>query len=342
MKKKIIEVNNLFVDVRNYFKEGIYFDFFIGGRGIGKTYSMMNFLDKDVEFFIYMRYSKDELEKAIKTDNLENNEFYKINPDFNFKELSSGFYAIYKGDKMCGYATCLQTFYKIRGVNFEKATVLFLDEFIPEINARRVLKDPASALFNAIESINRNREMFGQDPIHVVCCANSNNIYNEIFTALEIVQDLELTIKNGLSIYCDEERLLQVVKLKSKEEFIKQKKETALYRFTKGTKFYKMALENQFAYNDFDFVVRDVSLVGFKPLFQINNIIIWKKKGQEYYLCKYGKKQANLIQLKNDVDKKFINKRYKEKFFTAILNRNMFFDSYEVKKQIFDIFDIKC
>lgn len=336
-------MSNLWTNIRDYLLDGIYFNFFIGGRGVGKTYSAVQMCDEDSNFFIYVRYSNSELEKAVDTADIENNDFAKVNPNFIFKKIHDGFYGCYKNDKLVGYGCSLQTFYKIRGVNFEKADLIFIDEFIPEINARRVLKDPSSAVFNMIETVNRNREFFGKPPIRVVCCANSNNIYNEIFTSLNIVQDLEITVNEGLESFLDPERLLQVVILKSKEEFIKKKKETALYRLTKGTQFYNMALENKFAYNDFDFVRRDIVLKGFRPLFQINHIVIWKKKNEEFYFCKYTNKPiTNLITYNNDVDKKFINKTYRDRFFTAILNRKMFFDSYEIKKQIFDIFNIKC
>lgn len=337
------DFNKMFIDIRDYLEKKIYFNFFIGGRGIGKTYSTIDTILHDFEFPIYVRYSNSELEKAVDNEDPENNEFFKIDPDIRFKLINPGFYGIYKNDVLRGYACSLQTFYKIRGVNFEKADVLFIDEFIPEINARRVLKDPSSAVFNMIETINRNREFFGKEPIQCIFCANSNNIYNEIFTSLEIVKDLELTLNSGQEIFKDPERMLQVVILKSKKEFLERKKETALYKLTKGTNFYKMALENEFAYNDFDFVIRNMNLVGFIPLFQINHILIWKKKNEDYYCCKYTTKpQAQVIQLRNDIDKKYINKLYRDRFFTAILNKRMFFDSYEIKKQIFDIFDIKC
>lgn len=338
MRKK-----DYFINVQDYFKENINFYFFVGGRGIGKTYSTIQYLDS-LDFFIYMRYSRGELEKAIgNTNNPEDNEFYKIDPNYNINELQDGFYGIYKGDTLKGYGVCLQTFYKVRGVNYERAQALFLDEFIPEKNARRVLKDPSDALFNSIESINRNREFFDKPPIKVICCANSNNIYNEIFVALNVIQDVELSLMMQDKTFCDPERDLQITILDSKEDFIEKKKNTSLYRLTKGTSFYKMALENDFAYNDFDYVKNNMSIIGYVQFLQIDNIMIWKKKGDDSFICKYTKEhRKDKLFINNEVQIKYINKYYREIFFTSILNNKIYFDSYEIKKKIFDIFNIKC
>lgn len=344
MKRKDIDTKNLFINIKDYLLAQIYFYFFIGGRGVGKTYSTVELL-KDEEFFIYMRYTPDELEKSIGSENPELNEFYKVDSNFIIKKIKDGFYGIYYGseDNLKGYGVALSTFYKIRGVNYEKATVLFLDEFIPEKSARRAIKDPADAFFNSIESINRNKEFFGLEPIKVIACANSNNIYNDLFVALEIVKDIELTLSNGHNIYCDEEKLLQVAILASKKEFVEKKKKTALYRLTKGTAFYKMALENDFAYNDFDYIVRNMSLAGYKQIMQIDNIMIWGKKGEERFICKFtNENRVDKLYTKNEIQIKHINKYYRDRFFTAILNNRMFFDSYEIKKKIFDIFNIEC
>ena len=344
MKRKDIDVNNLFINIADYLLDVIYFYFFIGGRGIGKTYSTIKYLTT-LDFFIYMRYTPDELEKSIGSESPDMNEFYKVDSNYIIKKIKDGFYGIYYGseDNLKGYGVSLQTFYKIRGVNYEKAEVLFLDEFIPEKSARKSIKDPGDALFNSIESINRNREMFGKEPIKVVACANSNNIYNDIFVALEIVKDIELTLHNGHRIYLDQDKLLQVAVLESKKEFIEKKKNTALYRLTKGTAFYKMALENDFAYNDFDYIERNLSLIGFTQLMQIDNIMIWKKKGEDRYICKFtGENRVDKLYTKNEIQIKHINKYYRDRFFTAILNNRMTFDSYEIKKKIFDIFNIEC
>lgn len=332
-----------FINVQDYFKENINFYFFIGGRGVGKTYSTIQYLDT-LDFFIYMRYSVDELEKSIgNTDNPEDNEFYKIDNRYNCKKIKDGFYGIYKDDILKGYGVALATFYKIRGVNYERAEVLFLDEFIPEKNARRILKDPSDALFNSIESINRNREFFDVPPIKVIACANSNNIYNEIFVALNVIQDVEMTLRMDNKIFCDPERDLQIAILESKKDFIEKKKNTSLYRLTKGTKFYEMALENNFAYNDFDYVRNNMSIIGYTQLMQIDNIMIWKKKGEDSFICKFtNDNRRDKFFINNEVQIKYLNRYYREPFFTAILNNKMYFDSYEIKKKIFDIFNIKC
>lgn len=329
----------MFTNVIEFLKDKIYFNFFIGGRGVGKTYSTLNHLLQEKKIFIYLRTSAKELDIAA-----DSNVFGVIDKRIEWRKLEDDFYAIEKNKKIIGYGCALSTFKNIRGVNFENVEIIFHDEFIPEVSARRIIKNEADAFFNMIESVNRNRELLGHDPILYIGCANANNIYNPYFIALNIINNIELALYEGSNRYIDYERGLQVVMLQASNEYIEKKKQTALYKLTSGTDFEKMALQNEFSYNDFSQVKKMVNVTGYVPVLKIDNIVIWSKKGQKHYVCRYGNQnvKGHNYNSKNDLECRLFYNTYREPLYLAILNNNIIFDNYEIKKKMFDILKIKC
>lgn len=328
----------MFTNVIDFLKEKIYFNFFIGGRGVGKTYSTLRHLLQGKKIFIYLRTSAKELGIAA-----DSNVFSILDKRIKWRKLEEDFYGIEKNNKIIGYGCALSTFKNIRGVNFENVEIIFHDEFIPEVSARKIIKNEADAFFNMIESVNRNRELLGHDPITYIACANANNIYNPYFIALKIINNIELALYEGSNRYIDYERGLQVVMLKASNEYIEKKRQTALYKLTAGTDFEKMALNNEFSYNDFSLIKKNVKVVGYVPILRIDEIVIWKKKNQSEYVARAGNiKIKNQYNTSDDLQARLFFKNYREPFYLAILNKDMIFDNYEIKKKIFDILKIKC
>lgn len=329
----------MFTNVIEFLKDRIYFNFFIGGRGVGKTYSTLNYLKSSGKIFMYLRTSAKELEIAA-----DSNVFGVIDKRITWRNLEDDFYAIEKNNKIIGYGCALSTFKNIRGVNFENVEVIFHDEFIPEISARKIIKNEADAFYNMIESVNRNRELLGHEPILYIACANANNIYNPYFISLNIINQIELALYDGSNRYIDYERGLQVVVLKASNEYIEKKKQTSLYKLTRGTEFEKMALLNEFSYNDFSNVKKNVKVAGYMPSVKIDNIVIWKKKGERHFVCRESnvRIKGREFRSKNDLECKLFFNTYREPLYVAILNGQIIFDNYEIKRKLFDILKIKC
>lgn len=329
----------MFTNVIDFLKDKIYFNFFIGGRGVGKTYSTLDYLKDCGKKFIYLRTSTKELEIAS-----DSNVFAVVDKRIQWRKLEDDFYAIEKNNKLIGYGCALSTFKNIRGVNFENVDIIFHDEFIPEISARRIIKNEADAFYNMVESVNRNRELLGHEPILYIACANANNIYNPYFISLNIIQNIELAMYEGSNRYIDYERGLQVVVLKASNEYIEKKKQTALYKLTSGTEFEKMALLNEFSYNDFSQVKKNVSVAGYVPILKIDNIVVWRKKGEKRYICRYGNQRIKNKEFNssNDLENRLFFKNYRDAFYRAILNDIIIFENYEIKRKMFDILKIKC
>lgn len=263
------------------------FTFEIGGRGTGKTYGALLYLLQRprVNKFVYLRRTQ------IEADLISNdyaNPFKKVSSDhpgrwdISFKKNGKEYYLIFDGDDLIGYSAALSTFANIRGIDFSDVDIILYDEFIPQKGSRPV-KEEFDKFRNLYESINRNRELEGKEPVKVFSMANSNDIANPIFMGLEIVNRIGKMVKTKTAIWTDPERGLRVIMLQD-SPISKKKRLTALYRLGSGSSEYdEMALENVFSYDQSAIASR--SLKEYRPLVSIGELVIHKHKSrQEYYV----------------------------------------------------------
>ena len=346
----------LYINIYDYRSKDYPFNIFIGGRGTGKTYSALTGFTGDNDKvriqgkFLYMRRRNDDIEVCADTEKGEGaNPFKAINTDYNhnigLKSINKRLYGIYhreiKDDRLyhlhpaLGYGVALSTISGVRGMDFSDVTDIFYDEFIPEPHVPKI-KNEAKALLNAYETVCRNRELKGCDPVFMNMCANSDDIYNSIFIELGIIDIIERSLaKNKRDIYLPE-RGLAVHILQSGASFREAKSKTALYRLTAGSAFADMALDNAFVNNDFTFVTHK-KLSGFLPLCSYGAITIYRKKGtREYYAC-YSPAQCEKYDIKIDADRIAFRRRYALLLQGAYVNGQLEFESYSIKRELLEV-----
>ena len=90
-----------------------------------------------------------------------------------------------KNEKLVGYAAALSTFGKFRGADFSDVEVIIFHEFINTTPFNNI-KNEANMLFNLIETVNRNRELDGDEPVKVILLSNANTIDSDIIRALKL------------------------------------------------------------------------------------------------------------------------------------------------------------
>lgn len=273
---------NKYIDIKDYVDPSFPFTLFLGGRGIGKSYSGLSLIEEDK--ILWMRRTDGELEAL--NDNPKSGE--GLNPykaynrnnktNYGFKEIKkhiSGIYERYYDEddklqygKLRGYGAALTTLASVRGIDLSDVKYMEYDEYIPEKHVRKINGEGA-ALFNCYETVNRNRELEGEPPVIFFGFANAFDISCPLFQELGVVAELEKCLRKGKKIYEDRERGLRIIMLEATEQFKQEKKETALYRLTKGTAYYDMALSNDFAYNDFS-LIQYRNLKGWKPVFSVD------------------------------------------------------------------------
>ena len=254
----------------------------VSARGGGKTYGILEYCIKEDIRFIYFRRTQRILD--IITDPALQ-PFKKINDKNGWEivpETSKGvgyFYDEGRGKKFCGYAAALSTFANIRGFDGSDIELIIFDEFIPQ-EEERITFNMYSALCNAIETINRNREMEGGDPAKVLLLSNSDVIYGDIVAGFDIGDDLLTMQEEGTEqIEKSADMLLLMPKC---EAYIEKKKDTALYRVTRGTDFSRVALENKFKIHDRQRIAAK-PIIEYRPIAALYGICIYRHKSDGTY-----------------------------------------------------------
>lgn len=289
-----IYLDNGYLDFEKILSYKVPFNFIIGGRGTGKTYGALKYMVEHQIKFIFMRRTQSQLDIIRKE---EYQPFKKLNEDMGWSiqpiqitKYSSAFYDCERdkngkwkpkeGAAALGLMVALSTISNVRGFDATDRDVLIYDEMIPERHERPI-KDEANAFFNAIETVQRNRELEGKDPLLVLCLSNSNELANPIFIELKIVKKAMALMNKGIEIDIDRKRELALFILRD-SKISQLKKNTALYKLTRGTSFEAMSIDNNFE----DMVgVKVVSrnLKEYVPICCIGEICIYKHKSNKTY-----------------------------------------------------------
>jgi hypothetical protein len=188
---------------------------------------------------------------------------------------------------------------------------------------------------NAYETICRNREFEGLPPVRYWGFANAFNIYNPLFEVLEIVTDVERMINKGKHDKYYPDRGLAIHLLESTEEFKQKKSQTQIMKLTKGTKFSKMALDNEFAYNNFS-LVEYKRLNGMKPLVSVPGSTIFYDNNI-YYMSYAFNKSVPFYDIQNENEMLAFNREYNRDLVDAYIMGKLFFESYALKCTLLDV-----
>lgn len=279
-----------YLDMEYIMEQKYPFTFVVGGRGIGKTYTSMKMLRELSIKFILMRRTQTQADMICEP---EFSPWKRLNADLGWSitakkltKYNAGFYESDEDGKPLGlpvgYTCALSTLSNIRGFDASDVDVLLWDEFIAEKHERK-MKNEALAFFNAVETINRNRELQGHPPIQCISLANSNNLANPIFLTLGIVKILVKLKKQGRMTYANKERGLLIVMLDD-SPISKLKEDTALYRLTAGSEYAKMALGNEFT-DDVVGRVKSMPIKEYKPICKYGDLCIYEHKSREELYC---------------------------------------------------------
>lgn len=325
-------------------EEGIYNYYAVGVRGAGKTYNGVKWLIK-VKKGLLIRRTDPELE--IMTDPQHN----PFNPLINENEIESGYvkrkgkklYKMYAGtegdEEYIGDGVALNTFATTRSADYSYFENVFWDEFIKQPDQQN-FKDEGSAWNNALETITRNRHH-----VTVVAVANSNDIYNPVFKELGVVNQLEkLLDKAKIETQCLtlNKRHIKIILYKPTEEFISFRKCLGLWDLTEGTNYAAMAYDNQFIANDFSDCEYH-SIIGYKPVLNIDDYAIWRKKGTNELYVTYAQfegKGNNTYYSHYPIDCENLVERYYNMIRNRYLKHLITFESYDIKRRLLELFKL--
>lgn len=319
------------------------FQAFLGGRGIGKTFSTLcsyvadekgNFLDPSLGKFMYIRETANEI--RICTDETAN-PFKKINkvknwyvyPEYSAKTNFATFYRedLNNQREAIGYGVALSTFANLRGADFSDVTDIVYDEFIKQKGGRR-LSNAGLSLLHLYETVNRNREFDGESPVIMKLLANSVSLNSDILLVMNAVSTLaHMVTKHQYRATIPERKLY--LELINKADFREMKEQTVLYQLTKGTSFSDEALDNVFVDDDMTFV-RKVPLDEYIPFCSFGtDYTMYKHKTRvEWFIAaKQSKSPIMLTSYQQD----FLKSRYRLIYEELSILRKIYYDSYGTK-----------
>ena len=331
-------LDNGFVNIEYCLKYNCPFTFVIGGRGTGKTFGAQKYAIENNKIFMLMRRMQAQ------TDLISKKEFSPVNPVMSFLHLypiieNASKYngVIYSAENeeseeytLRGYTSALSTFSNLRGFDGSNISLLIFDEFIPELHERPI-KAEGDAFFNVYETINRNRELQGEEALHALMLSNSNSITSPILDSLGLTSVVERMQKRQQSEYINQEKGIAIFLLFN-SPISAQKSNTALYKATKGSNFERMAIDNSFAYDDMTDVKSIPLNSGWKLYIQLGDIFIYVKNDL-WYISEHNNGVAPKKYDATELGyRKFI--RDYPNTYHRILNHKIIYENYSIKKQL--------
>lgn len=336
------------------------FQFYIGGRRIGKSYSALTMLNSRarenishaLDFpYMYLRLTDIEMRECADTEG-DLNPYKSINTnehtDIRFEKIAEKTYQVrdYEDYEQKIYtrlaiAKSLVSFGNLRGADFSNINEIVFDEFIPSEKVRKTpeIKKAGWLFNNMYETVNSNRELFGQPPVKVYFLANSFSLDSDILANFGLIKVIQGMLKRSQKRYTDRERSIYV-ELCEAPEIAELKSKTALYKaLGKDSKFTEFAIANQFHDEGLYMVLHSVELSHYKPLLTYENITIYVSNDSTHYYAREGAQDAPYM-LKESERALFI-KLFYTRYKCALLDNAMKFDSISTKLLIDSALDKK-
>lgn len=215
------------------------FNFVVGGRGIGKSYSakrwaIRKFLEDKSEF-IYVRRYDTEFENIGQF-------FDDIREAFPDAELEVKGYQFYINGNYAGQGIPLSTSRKLKSNPFPFVKRIIFDEFIIEKSTHRYLKNEVEIFLDLYETIARMREN-----VTALFLSNALSITNPYFNYFN------LSLPWGSEFMVKDDILLQ---MPESAAFQDKKKETRFGKLISGTRYANYSIGNQFLLDNKSFVIK--------------------------------------------------------------------------------------
>ena len=274
----------------------------VGGRGIGKTFGILNEVLKRNIKFIYLRRTQAQID-TIKLKEL--NPFKAVN-DVTGSDIVSGSLGKYMGafwhsdekgnaiGSPIGIAVALSTVSNIRGMSTEDYELCIADEFIPEAHERPI-RSEETCFLNCLETFNRNREFQGRSPMKVILLSNSNDLDSPILQAIGALRPLDEMIRKRKS-YTEIRGGNVAIYRYIDSPITDRKRNTVLYQVSNNSDFNSMALDNEFAKANYENVARQ-DLKQYRPLVSIGGMTVFEHKTERLYYIVDGIKAETVYTL---------------------------------------------
>lgn len=271
------EMKPIYFDIEDEKEKLKLFNIFLGGRGIGKTFSVIKKMISDDTPFIFLRTQKTTLDEVFKKAGADPFApvFRTLGIEYHVRK-SGEKYIIESPDrtKEYGFAGALSTFR--RGADYTNYDAIIYDEFIEEKG------DPfntADALFSVYETVNRNREIEGKEPVKVYLLSNTRRPSSHILASFKLIdrciQMTEKAEEEGKTQRFTRGDLYLCVPYSTISE---AKAQSRFYKMIEGTDYYDEAIQNSFRIDEKR--IKKVNIQEYIPILSVGNLFIYRHKSR--------------------------------------------------------------
>lgn len=319
------------------------FQFYLGGRGIGKTFSCLEDVAKEgTPCTMWARRYAEEMEQICESGLFANLQKKGKALDMTSRmKKKSTVGEILRGDEVVGYCTGVSAFAKKRGIDYPQVQRIIVDEISPEEH-RPYFRGEGKALFNMYESINRNREFDGEPPVQLICLSNciklSTPAFLQIPGFIASVQDMiaKREFRRTLKEQCC------YIEIMDNKAFAEAKSKTALYRLLgENSEITRSNVRNEFVKDDFTVVRprKSVSINEYIPIIKYMDISIYQHKstGDYYVSGEDSSAPLKLVESQHDL----LKRHFGIPFRCAIAARRIKFASYDLFILLCSLLDYK-
>lgn len=319
----------MYYDIHSALSHNCLFNFIVGGRGTGKTYSCkkwaINDFLKNRKQFVYLRRFNTELK-------MQANFFLDIEEEFPDVEFKTDGRIFKINDEVAGYAIALSNSKINKSVSFPTVNKIIFDEFILDKGFHHYIPDEVTNFLELYETVARTR-----DDVTAVFLGNSITFINPYF----IYFDLQMPY--GKNFYKKNDILLQLV---HEDEFIEMKKKTRFGKIISGTPYGDYAIENKFFRDSSEFIKNKP--VGCFPYINVvwkgEKYGVWSNSGYELYCSMDYDDSVNTITLSKDDHKpgelyvmSIRSSPYFKFVFIAFESGSLFYQNQKTKKAFYEI-----
>lgn len=326
-----IIASNGYLNVPGIIDAGYTFNIILSGRGVGKTFGFLKWLRDQAEQtggrFAYMRRLQTQIDLCGKQ---EFSPFKKLDQVYHtetpvkaISKYSVGFYNADKS-KLLGVGVALSTFGSLRGFDGSDITSILYEECIPKQGERR-LKEEAAMLWDAYETINRNRELEGQPATRLFCIGNSNNTASDLLVDMNLVSRIERMKEKGIELYTDRKRSLLVIVLGS-SSVGERKRRTALYQFLGDDSGYTSAALDNDPDEEWGARNRSRPLQEYRPVVTVGDITVYRHKSRREYYVSSHKSGNPPTYGTGPMDLDRFRVRYRSDLWAAVLNNKVVYE----------------
>ena len=264
------------------------FTMVVGARGVGKTYGLMKYLIENGIPFIYLRRLRTQLDLCASN---EGNPFNKLNADLDMSirpQNTRAGVVFADGEKTIALGVALSTVANVRGFDYSRFNVIVFDEAIASDGERTIPKE-FNVFLNFYETVNRNRELNGEQPVQAFLLGNANRLTNPYFSGWHFMKTALNMIKGRQLVWFSADHSRMMIMLLD-SSISKRKAETALYK-NADKDFMLMALDNAFRTDGTN--IRSMPIREFNYLVSVGDIGIYKHKSERIYYVSSSTRQEN-------------------------------------------------